>query len=141
MSGLIALLCLIVAQSAGGSFEAAFRAETAGKLDEAIPLYREFIRSFPEDKNRSRAQYNIGECLFAQMKWEEAAAAFQKVVDDAPQDLQIAPRALFMKGMALKPVNREAADAVFREAMAKYPMTEAAEWAAGQLGGSVSSKN
>jgi TolA-binding protein len=72
-------------------------------------------RPLPGRQNAGRAWFNIGNCHYSEQRYKEAAQAFGKAIDTDPADFSLAPRALFMKGMSLKPIDVEAAVAAWRE--------------------------
>jgi S1-C subfamily serine protease len=107
--------------------------QTGGRLDLAISEYQEFLRSYPDNPNVARAQYNIGENHYTQQRYDQAAHDFQKVIDSYPEDPTLTPQAYFMAGMALKSINADAAVASWHRLIAKYPKTDAAAQARIQL--------
>ena len=111
------------------------RCETrpAGKLDLAISEYGDFIKFYPDNPNAARAQYNIGNCHFTKQMYEQAAQDFDKVITGYPEDAQLTPQAYFMKGMALKTLNRTAAIAAWRKVVKDFPKSDAAAQAKEQL--------
>jgi len=66
-------------------FERAFYYEDVqGDLEKAIELYEQVLKQFPENREiAAKSQLRIGLC-YEKMGWEEAEKAFQKVVDNYP---------------------------------------------------------
>jgi TolA-binding protein len=118
---------------AGAVFKSAISDENGGKLDLAIQEFQDFIKFYPNDPNAARAQYNIGDCHYTKQQFDLAAADFDKVVSDFPEDAQLTPQAYFMKGMALKTTNKAGAIAAWRKVIATYPHSDAAAQAKEQL--------
>jgi TolA-binding protein len=114
-------------------FTNAIRDETGGKFDLAIGEYQDFLKFYPNDPNAPRAQYNIGNCHYSKGQYDLAAEDFDKVVTGYPEDLQLTPRAMFMKGMALRSSNKTGAIAAWRQLIAKYPHADEAAQAKEQL--------
>jgi len=92
--GLVLLTCLSIASlslpaTAATAAEllekAIYTEETVGNLEEAIEIYEKVLTESKKSINASaQAQYRIGTCYAKQGKAEEAAAAFQAVVDNYP---------------------------------------------------------
>jgi TolA-binding protein len=114
-------------------FTNAVRDEAGGKLVLAISEYQDFIKFYPNDPNAARAQYNIGNCHYTNQQFDVAADDFDKVVTAYPEDMKLTPRAYFMKGMALRTVNKPLAIATWRKVIAKYPASDDAAQAKEQL--------
>jgi hypothetical protein len=76
------------AATAGELLEKAiYTEETVGNLDEAIELYRQVVSAAAEARHAAaQAQFRLGLCFQKQGKLDEAAAAFQAVVDQFPQE-------------------------------------------------------
>ena len=65
--------------------KAIYTEETVGDLEEAIQIYEKVLAESKESINAAaQAQFRIGTCYAKQGKTEEAAAAFQAVIDDYP---------------------------------------------------------
>ncbi len=62
-------------------FEQANHARNAGKLDEAVSLYRQAIQFSP---NYPGAHVNLGTVLAMQNRWDESAAAYRRAAQLAP---------------------------------------------------------
>ncbi len=114
-------------------FTNAARDQTAGKLDQAIQEYQDFIKFYPDNPNAARAQYNIGENHYTQQKYDLAAQDFDTVITHYPEDAVLTPQAYFLKGMALKSTNKTAAQVAWRAVIAKYPHSDSAAQAKEQL--------
>jgi TolA-binding protein len=114
-------------------FNNAVRDETGGKLDLAISEYGDFIKFYPDNPNAARAQYNIGNCYYTKQQYDMAAQNFDKVITGYAEDVSLTPQAYFMKGMSLKATDKKAAIGAWRQVIAKYPGSDAAKQAKGQL--------
>lgn len=73
-------------QTAGELFEKALYMEEAqGELQKAIDLYKEILEQFPNDREiAAKAQLHIGLC-YEKLGLTEAPKAYQKVLDDFPE--------------------------------------------------------
>jgi tetratricopeptide (TPR) repeat protein len=76
-------------QTAGELFEKALYMEEAkGDLQKAIDLYQKILKQFPENREvAAKAQLHIGLC-YEKLGLKEAQNAFQKVVDNYPNQQQ-----------------------------------------------------
>lgn len=75
-----------VAQSASELLEQGiYTEETVGDLDKAIEIYKKVVaESKMAEAAAAEAQYRLGQCLLKQQKPAEAKAAFQKLIDEYP---------------------------------------------------------
>lgn len=92
LPAVLSLFCLFLLkgflasqQTAGELFEKALYTEEAqGDLKKAIDLYQQIVNRFPEDREiAAKAQLHIGLC-YEKLGLEEAQKAFQKVVEEYP---------------------------------------------------------
>jgi TolA-binding protein len=107
----------------------------AGKGDLALSEFAEFLRLYPNDGNSKSVQFNIGDIHYNQPgKLDQAVKDFDLVIEEYSKDQVITPEAEFMKGMALKQLNR-AKDAItaFRSVVADFPRSDEAAKAKAQL--------
>ena len=77
---------LLSQQTAGELFEAALYVEEAqGDLQKAIGMYEDILKRFPNDREvAAKAQFHIGLC-YEKLGLQEAPKAYQKVVDQYPE--------------------------------------------------------
>lgn len=116
-------------------FTAGVNDMNAGKGDIALTEFADFLHLYPNDGNANRVQYNIGEIHYSQPgKLEQSVKDFDAVIEQYSVDQQITPQAYFMKGMALKKLNR-AKDAIvaFRAVTTQFPKSDDAAKAKSQL--------
>ncbi len=87
----------------GTEAEAAFRIAyadyTKGNFELALTGFTEFLHASPNHALSPDAQYWIGECLYSQGKYREAAEAFDRCVLRQPNGERV-PAALLKKGLA-----------------------------------------
>lgn len=106
--------------------------ENQGEHDEAIKAYRLVIDRH-SGPTAARAQFQLGECLFALKRFEEAAAELLKV-DILYGYPEWSAAALYEAGRCFEALNRpEQAHAQYRQIREKYPETKWAQLAAQQL--------
>jgi len=89
----LTIVCLIFVfgsltsqESAAEHFEKAFYYEDVqGDLQKAIDLYKQILKQFPKNREvAAKAQLHVGLC-YEKLGLKEAQKAFQKVVDDFPE--------------------------------------------------------
>lgn len=87
---LLAVSCAVAdAQQAGNPADAAYA--TAARLQKnesyaaAIEAWQKFLKAFPADPRADQAHYALGTCCLRHKKLDQAAAAFQTVIDKYPK--------------------------------------------------------
>jgi TolA-binding protein len=106
--------------------------ENQSRWDEAITAYRE-VTARHQGPTAARAQFQIGECLFAKKQYDEAARELLKV-DILYAYLEWSAAALFEAGRCLEKLSKPGeAREQFRAVQEKYPETAWAKKAAEQL--------
>jgi tol-pal system protein YbgF len=91
--------------------------------------FEEYLRRFPETDLADNAEYWIGECFYAEGKYQEAADTFKKVIDKYPTGNKV-PRAMLKAGYALLQLERNAeARAMFQQVVDAYPLSSEADQA------------
>jgi tetratricopeptide (TPR) repeat protein len=81
--------------------------ETVGDLDKAISIYQKVVaEGKAAHALAAQAQYHIGQCLLKKGKKGEATAAFQKLVNDFPDQKELVAKArkFLPEGVQLGPV-------------------------------------
>ncbi|MBD5648030.1 MAG: tol-pal system protein YbgF [Desulfovibrio sp.] len=108
------------------AYKAALNATLAGRTDEGLRLFHDFLQEYPHGRYAANADYWIGEGLYAQGKYPEALAQFQKVNDAYPQHHKNAD-ALLKAGMTMSRLgDRTAAAEKYRTLMTQFPNSDAA---------------
>jgi outer membrane protein assembly factor BamD len=113
-----------------------------GDFENAGLGFRRLTLMLPSrDSLAVRARFLLAECQFAQQDFLEAARQFRRVLDEAPGNA-LGPQALLRAGDAqselwkrpeLDPTYGEAALSTYRELVARFPGTEAAQRATRKL--------
>lgn len=107
-------------------YRLAYNDFTAGKYDLALVGFRNYLSQFPKGELVSRVKFNMGECHFARRSWAEAAAAYEKVVEDHPKS-EVAPAALYKKALALQEAKkRSEAKRALEVLLQQYPHADEA---------------
>lgn len=95
--------------------------------------FEEYLRRFPDTDLADNAQYWIGECYYAEGRYEEAAEAFKQVITRYPTGNKV-PRAMLKAGFALQQLGREdQARAMFQQVIDAYPLSSEADQAKTKL--------
>jgi TolA-binding protein len=106
--------------------------ENQGDFDDAIAVYREVVQRH-QGPTAARAQFQIGECLFAQKRYEEAARELLKV-DILYAYPEWSAAAVYETGRCFEELsNPVAARQQFEQVIAQHPDTEWAVLAAQRL--------
>jgi tol-pal system protein YbgF len=115
------------------SYDQSFDALKAADYPKAIGGFRQFLGTYPQSALASNAQYWLGEAYYVTRDYGNAAAAFQKVVNDWP-DARKAPDALVKLGFTQFEQKRfDVARTTLAEVGVRYPGTDAARLAAERL--------
>lgn len=108
-------------------YQSAYNLYKAGRIDDAMKAFEDFVKMHPKHPYADNAQYWIGECLYDKRRFEDARRAFMKVVTDFPDGNKV-PDAMLKAGLCSKMLNKyEEARRMFQAIMLSYPETEAAE--------------
>lgn len=106
--------------------------ENAGRIDSAIEAYQQVVQKH-QGATAARAQFQIGECLFAQDKLDEAVRELLKV-DILYAYPEWSAAALYEAGRCLQAMSKPAEAAEqFKAVGARFPDTNWAKLAADQL--------
>jgi TolA-binding protein len=107
--------------SAELAYNAAYRDFQGKKDDLAIEELAQFLKYAPKSENAPNAQYYIGQIYYRGEDWENAAKAFDAVLEQFPANSKTS-EAQYMKACALmKGKKNNAAGAEFKAFIAKYP--------------------
>ena len=105
-------------------YNTAFSDYAGGNYAAAIQGFEEFLKAFPTSPRADDAQQYIGEAEFIQSRFEQAIAAFSKVIQNYPKENQV-PWAYYKRGLAQSRLGQPAAArASFESAVKLFPDTE-----------------
>jgi tol-pal system protein YbgF len=105
-------------------YNTAFSDYAGGNYAAAIQGFEEFLKAFPTSPRADDAQQYIGEAEFIQSRFEQAIAAFSKVIQNYPKENQV-PWAYYKRGLAQSRLGQTAAArASFEAAVKQFPDTE-----------------
>ena len=106
---------------------------TQGRYGLALQGFREFLRRFPSAELADNAQYGIGECFFAQAKFDSAAAEYARVGQAWPQGDRV-PAALYKLALSQDKMGQaDAARTTLQALVKRYPQSGEAQLARERL--------
>ncbi|MBI5116561.1 tol-pal system protein YbgF [Candidatus Poribacteria bacterium] len=95
--------------------------------------FEEYLKQYPDTDLADNAQYWIGECYYAEGKYEEAVGAFNKVITRYPTGNKV-PRAMLKSGYALVETGKkDEARKMFQKVLDAYPLSSEADQAKAKL--------
>jgi tol-pal system protein YbgF len=107
--------------SAESLWQNANRDYSSGKDELAMNEFADFVKYFPTSDNAPTAQYYIGQVYFRAKQYDDAAQAFDAVLERYSTNPKT-PEALYYKGAALMDAGkRTAAGTEFKEFLERYP--------------------
>jgi len=114
---------------------------TSGKYDLAHSEFQDYLKYYADTDLASNAQFYLGEISYKQKKYEEAVAAYEKVLTNYPKSFKLGPARL-RKGMALIELGQKTAGIrELREVIKRFPGSDEDRLARAklkELGASVS---
>lgn len=109
------------------AYQAALKAARAGRTAEGIKMFRNFLQKYPNGKYTANADYWIGECLYAQGKYQDALSQFQNINSSFPRHHKNAD-ALLKAGMSLTKIgDNSGAQQKYRQLLSEFPNSDAAK--------------
>jgi TolA-binding protein len=107
--------------SAASLWESARHDKSAGHLDLAMTDYANYVKCFGDTANAPVAQFEIGMLYFNGSQYDDAAKAFDDVVERFPEN-QKTDDALYYKAVSMyRADHRTEAGKVFKDYVNKYP--------------------
>ncbi|SKA14390.1 tol-pal system protein YbgF [Consotaella salsifontis] len=108
-------------KSAGDLYALAYNYLLAGDYKLAENAFRQYSQTYPDAKDAADAEYWLGESLFAQKEYTDAAEVFLNAQKQHP-DSRKAPEMLLKLGMSLARLdNADTACATYNEVSRRYP--------------------
>jgi tol-pal system protein YbgF len=112
------------APSADTLYSNGLRDITSGKYDLARSEFLDYLKYYGDTDLASNAQFYLGEISYKQKQYEDAVAAYDKVLTNYPKSFKLAPARL-RKGMALVELGQKSAGIrELREVVKRYQGTE-----------------
>lgn len=114
-------------------FDAAWGFYASSKFDDAILLFQDFLKRFPDHPDAPRAQMMIGDSQLMLGKYKEALNAFSEVIARYKASDQL-PDAYYKQGFCQEQLGQKAAaEKSYKTVIAEYPQSTAATLAAQAL--------
>ncbi|WP_206452763.1 tol-pal system protein YbgF [Aurantimonas marina] len=119
--GSSATVAAVTPQGAGDLYALAYNYLLAGDYQLAEQSFRQYAQTYPNAKDTPDAEYWLGESLFQQQKYADAAETFLDAQKNYPKSSK-APDMMLKLGMSLAKLdNRETACVTFKEVTRRYP--------------------
>ena len=107
---------------------------TQGRYSMALDGFREFVRRYPTAELADNAQYGVGECFFAQSRFDSASVEYAKVEAQWPQGDKI-PAALYKLALCQEKLQKATESRKTLEDLVKrFPLSGEAQLARERLG-------
>lgn len=108
---------------------------TQGRYGLALQGFRDFVRRYPSGELADNAQYGVGECFFAQSRFDSAAVEYGKVESGWPSGDRV-PAALYKLGLSREKLGLpDGAKKTFEDLVKRFPNSGEAQLARERLGG------
>jgi tol-pal system protein YbgF len=108
---------------------------TQGRYALALQGFRDFVRRFPAGELSDNAQYGVGECFFAQSRFDSAAVEYAAVETGWPQGDRV-PAALYKLALSRERMGQaDAAKKTFEDLVKRFPNSGEAQLARERIGG------
>jgi tol-pal system protein YbgF len=115
-------------------YEQAAQDLTQGRYTLALQNFRDFLERFPATELSDNAQYGIGECWFAQSRFDSAAIEYSRVEALYQQGDKV-PAALYKLGLSQEKLGQNAlAKSTFEDLIKRFPTSAEAQLARERLG-------
>ncbi|HVP14841.1 MAG TPA: tol-pal system protein YbgF [Terriglobales bacterium] len=107
---------------------------TQGRYPLALQEFREYVQRFPTFDLADNAQYGVGECFYAQSKFDSAAVEYEKVEQQYPQGDKV-PAALWKLALCREKLGQAGqARKTMEDLVKRYPLSGEAQLARDRLG-------
>jgi len=105
----------------------------AGKFEDALLGFRDFLKKYPKSDNADNAQFWIGESYFALRQYEQAILAYNDVIKHYPKGNKV-PNALLRQSLAFLEINdKTSARLLLRKLIKEYPNSPEAKIASKKM--------
>lgn len=119
--------------AADAAYEKAFNLLKAGRYDQAIAEFNNFMVSYPGSPRADAAQYWLGEAYYVSKQYQPAIGEYQKLVQAYPKSQKV-PQALLKIGFSQHELGQnDQARATLDDVKQRYPGTTSARMAEDRL--------
>ncbi|MGH7742512.1 MAG: tol-pal system protein YbgF [Candidatus Eiseniibacteriota bacterium] len=119
----------------GAIYDQAAQDLTQGRYALALQGFRDFVLRFPTHDLADNAQYGVGECFFAQAKFDSASTEYARVDQSWPEGDKV-PAALYKLALCQEKLEQKTDSRKTLEALVKrFPLSGEAQLARERLGG------
>src|SRR5690606_5261675 len=102
-------------------YDAAYQYRLSGDSGAAVTGFREHVKRYPADAATAEAPYLLGESVFGQGRYQDAADAYLDTHRDYPDSTR-APENMLKLGITQEKLNnRDVACATFKQIAERYP--------------------
>ncbi len=108
------------------SFEQALNTFRGGQFANATTQFQAFIAQYPASPYQADAKYWLGNSLFGQQRYHDAAAAFQDLIQSQPDAQRVPEAMLGLANCQLEQREIKAARVTLNRLIKNYPQSEAA---------------
>jgi tol-pal system protein YbgF len=117
----------------GTLYDQAAQDLTQGRYSMALSGFRDFVQRFPTAALADNAQYGVGECFFAQAKFDSAATEYARVEKDWPDGDKV-PASLYKRALCQEKLgNASGARATLESLVKRFPLSGEAQLARERL--------
>ena len=115
------------------AYKKAYDQFSKGNIEGAKAGFKKLLEVYPKSKYSENAHYWLGECYFAEKKYEEAILEFDEVIKKYPKGNKV-PDALFRQGMAFLDMKDTVnAKLILKEVVKRFPKSDQANRARKKL--------
>jgi tol-pal system protein YbgF len=114
-------------------YEQAAQDLTQGRYPLALGEFREYVQRFPDTDLADNAQYGVGECQFAQSRFDSAAVEYERIGKQWPQGDRV-PAALWKLALSHEKLGQAtAARRTLEDLVKRFPLSGEAQLARDRL--------
>lgn len=115
------------------AYSAAFNSLKAGKYQDAVAQFNNFLVTYPDSPRADSAQYWLGEAYYVNKQFDQAINEYQKLVAAYPSSQKVS-QAMLKIGFCQQELGQtEQARATLQEVLQRYPGTTSARMAEDRL--------
>jgi tol-pal system protein YbgF len=115
------------------AYQKAYDLFAKGDIAGAKQDFKRFLEVYPKSKYAENSHYWLGECYFAEKRYEEAILEFDEVIKKYPKGNKV-PDALLRQGMAFLEMNDKTnARLILKEVVRRFPKSDQADRAQKKL--------